>query len=204
MHRAAMLCVAAIVVGCGGASDALHVSFDDVDPSGGFWTIRATCTGGHLQVEFRPGEQLSVRDLGHASSEGDRRRMREARARRSLRRGASPSHGHAKRRGPGRAGPRADATLLRRRRLSRGRGPPGLDHAKRHRRWRLPRPARRPHGRDGGDREGGVRVSGRAAAVVASALQPGVATLISSPTRAQLARSTCASPVPAPPPASSP
>jgi hypothetical protein len=69
MHRAAMLCVAAIVVGCGGGSDALHVSFDDVDPSGGFWTIRATCTGGHLQVEFRPGEQLSVRDLGHASSE---------------------------------------------------------------------------------------------------------------------------------------
>jgi hypothetical protein len=69
MHRAAMLCVAAIVVGCGGGSDAQHVSLDDVDPSGGFWTIRATCTGGHLQVEFRPGEQLSVPDLGHASSE---------------------------------------------------------------------------------------------------------------------------------------
>jgi hypothetical protein len=61
MHRAAMLCVAALVVGCGGGgSDALRVSLDDVDPSGFFWTIRATCTGGHLEVEFRPGEQLSV------------------------------------------------------------------------------------------------------------------------------------------------
>jgi hypothetical protein len=56
-----MLCVAALVVGCGGGgSDALRVSLDDVDPSGFFWTIRATCTGGHLEVEFRPGEQLSV------------------------------------------------------------------------------------------------------------------------------------------------
>jgi hypothetical protein len=70
MHRAAMLCVAALVVGCGGdGSDALRVSLDDVDPSGFFWTIRATCTGGHLEVEFRPGEQLSVPGLGHASGE---------------------------------------------------------------------------------------------------------------------------------------
>jgi hypothetical protein len=69
MHRAAMLCVAAIVVGCGGGSDALRVSLDDVDPSDFFWTLRATCKGGHLQVEFRPGDQLSVPGLGHASSE---------------------------------------------------------------------------------------------------------------------------------------
>jgi hypothetical protein len=69
MRTAATLCVAALVVGCGGGSDALRASLDDVDPSGGFWTIRATCTGGHLEVEFRPGEQLSVPGLGHASSE---------------------------------------------------------------------------------------------------------------------------------------
>ena len=75
MRRAPILCLVALLVGCGGGgcggggSDALHVSLDDVDPSGGFWTIRATCTGGHVQVEFRPGEQLSVPDLGHASSE---------------------------------------------------------------------------------------------------------------------------------------
>ena len=66
---AATLCVAALV-GCGGGgSDALRVSLDDVDPSDFFWTIRATCTGGHFQVEFRPGEQLSVPGLGHASGE---------------------------------------------------------------------------------------------------------------------------------------
>jgi hypothetical protein len=40
MHRAAILCVAALVVGCGGGSDVLRVSLDDVDPSGFFWTIR--------------------------------------------------------------------------------------------------------------------------------------------------------------------
>ena len=65
-----MLCLVALVVGCGGGgSDALRVSLDDVDPSGGFWTIRATCKDGHFQVEFRPGEKLSVPGLGHASSE---------------------------------------------------------------------------------------------------------------------------------------
>jgi hypothetical protein len=67
---AATLCVAALVVGCGGGgSDALRVSLDDVDPSDFFWTIRATCKGGHLEVEFRPGDRLSVPGLGHASSE---------------------------------------------------------------------------------------------------------------------------------------
>jgi hypothetical protein len=69
MHRAAMLCVAALVVGCGGGSDVLRVSLDDVDPSGFFWTIRATCNGGHFEVEFRPGDQLSVPGLGQASGE---------------------------------------------------------------------------------------------------------------------------------------
>ncbi|HET8872137.1 MAG TPA: hypothetical protein VFM83_00480 [Gaiellaceae bacterium] len=66
---AAALCVAMLAVGCGGGSDALRVSLDDVDPSGGFWAIRAMCNGGHIQVEFRPGERLSVPGLGHASSE---------------------------------------------------------------------------------------------------------------------------------------
>src|SRR5215204_666189 len=75
MRRAAILGLVALVVGCGGGgsdgggSDALRVSLDDVDPSGGFWTIRATCTGGRFEVEFRPGEQLSVPGFGHASSE---------------------------------------------------------------------------------------------------------------------------------------
>jgi hypothetical protein len=69
LRLAAILCVAALVVGCGGGSDARRVSLDDLDPSGGFWTIRATCTGGHFEVEFRPGEKLSVPGLGHASSE---------------------------------------------------------------------------------------------------------------------------------------
>jgi hypothetical protein len=66
---AAALCVATLAVGCGGGSDALRESFDDTDPSGGFWAIRAMCDGGHIQVEFRPGEQLSMPGLGHASSE---------------------------------------------------------------------------------------------------------------------------------------
>jgi hypothetical protein len=75
MRRAAILGLVALVVGCGGGgsdgggSDALRVSLDDVDSSGGFWTIRATCTGGRFEVEFRPGEKLSVPGLGHASSE---------------------------------------------------------------------------------------------------------------------------------------
>jgi hypothetical protein len=75
MRRAAMLCLVALVDGCGGGgsvgggSDALRVSLDDVEPSGGHWTIRATCTGGRFEVEFRPGEKLSMPGLGHASSE---------------------------------------------------------------------------------------------------------------------------------------
>ena len=76
MRRAAMLCVIALVVGCGsgsdaprGGSDALRVSLDDVDPSSFFWTIRATCKGGHFEVEFSPGEQLLVPGLGDASRE---------------------------------------------------------------------------------------------------------------------------------------
>ena len=60
--------MAALVVGCGGGSDALRVSLDDLDPSGGYWAIRATCTGADLQVEFRPGERISVPSFGYASS----------------------------------------------------------------------------------------------------------------------------------------
>jgi len=63
---AATLCVAASVAACGGGNT---VSLDDLDPSGGYWTIRATCIGGRLQVTFRPHEQLSVSDLGRVSSE---------------------------------------------------------------------------------------------------------------------------------------
>jgi hypothetical protein len=75
MRRAPILCLVALLVGCGGGgsdgggSDALRVSLDDVDPSGGHWAIRATCTGGRFEVEFRPGEKLSVSGLGDASSE---------------------------------------------------------------------------------------------------------------------------------------
>lgn len=75
MRRAAIVGLVALVVGCGsggsdgGGSDALRVSLDDVDPSSFFWTVRATCTGGRFEVEFRPGEKLSVPGLGHASSE---------------------------------------------------------------------------------------------------------------------------------------
>jgi hypothetical protein len=86
----AALCVVTLAIGCGGGgsdgggsdgggsdgggsdgggSDALRVSLDEVDPSGGFWAIRATCNGGHIQVESRPGEKLSLPGLGHASSE---------------------------------------------------------------------------------------------------------------------------------------
>ena len=69
LRRAATLCVAALVVGCGGGSGAVRVSLDDLNSSGGYWTIRAMCEGGHLEVDFRPGELLSVQGLGHASSD---------------------------------------------------------------------------------------------------------------------------------------
>lgn len=75
MRRALILCLVALLVGCGGGgsdrggSDTLRISLDDVDSSGGHWAIRATCTGGRFEVEFRPGEKLSVPGLGDASSE---------------------------------------------------------------------------------------------------------------------------------------
>ena len=53
----------------GGRSDALRVSLDDVDPSGGYWAIQATCPGADLQVEFRPRERVSAPGFGDASSE---------------------------------------------------------------------------------------------------------------------------------------
>jgi hypothetical protein len=69
LRRAMMLCLAALVVGCGGGGDELRVSVDESDPSGGYWAIRATCEGRQLRVEFRPGEQLSVPGFADASSE---------------------------------------------------------------------------------------------------------------------------------------
>ena len=69
LRRAATLCVAALVVGCGGGNDAGRVSLEELDPTGGYWTFRATCEGGHLRVDFRPGEELSAPGFGHASSE---------------------------------------------------------------------------------------------------------------------------------------
>jgi hypothetical protein len=69
LRSAATLCLAALVVGCGGGGSGSLVSLDEADPSGGYWAIRAECPGGRLHVEFDPGERLSVTGLGHASSE---------------------------------------------------------------------------------------------------------------------------------------
>jgi hypothetical protein len=60
---------AALIAGCAGGSDGMRVSLADVDPAGGFWAIRATCQGGDLDVEFRPGEQVAVPGFGHASGD---------------------------------------------------------------------------------------------------------------------------------------
>ena len=103
---------------------------------------------------------------------GDRGRMREARARRSLKRGASSPQAQAQtwpsRPSSRRDSPASPMVLL----WSR----PTRSGWERHRRWRLPRPARRRHNRQRSDREGGgVRGPGLAAAVVAGALQSGVA-----------------------------
>lgn len=61
--------MSALVVGCSGGNGTLQASLDDVDPSGGYWAIRATCEGGRVRVEFDPGDRLSVPGLGRASSE---------------------------------------------------------------------------------------------------------------------------------------
>jgi hypothetical protein len=47
----------------------MSVSLADVDPASFFWEIRATCQGGDLDVEFRPGEQVAVPGFGHASND---------------------------------------------------------------------------------------------------------------------------------------
>jgi hypothetical protein len=47
----------------------MSVSLADVDPASFFWEIRATCQGGDLDVEFRPGEQVAVPGFGHASDD---------------------------------------------------------------------------------------------------------------------------------------
>jgi len=67
--RAATISVSALVVGCGGGGDTTRASLAGVDPSDGFWAIRATCTGGAVDVEFRPGERLSVPGFGRATSD---------------------------------------------------------------------------------------------------------------------------------------
>jgi hypothetical protein len=47
----------------------MRVSLADVDPAGGFWAIRATCQGGDLDVEFRPGDRVAVPGFGDASGD---------------------------------------------------------------------------------------------------------------------------------------
>jgi hypothetical protein len=68
-RQTAWLALVAFVVGCSGGSDAMRESVTDADSAGGYWAIRATCDSGRLDVEFRPGERLSVPGTGHASSE---------------------------------------------------------------------------------------------------------------------------------------
>ena len=69
LRRTATLGLAALVVGCGGGSGTVQASVDDVDASGDFWAIRATCEDGDVHVEFDPGDRFSVSGFGHASSE---------------------------------------------------------------------------------------------------------------------------------------
>lgn len=69
LSSAASICVIVLVLGCEGGSDTVRASLGDVDPFGGYWAIRAECTGSDLQVEFRPGERLSVAGLGYATDE---------------------------------------------------------------------------------------------------------------------------------------
>jgi hypothetical protein len=61
--------MAALVVGCSGGRGTLQASLVDVDPSGGYWAIRATCEDDRIRVKFDPGDRLSVPGLGRASSE---------------------------------------------------------------------------------------------------------------------------------------
>jgi hypothetical protein len=68
-RNAVTLFVTALVAGCAGGGGGRSASLADVDPSGGYWAIRATCPGGRIEVEFRPGEELAVPGLGYASSE---------------------------------------------------------------------------------------------------------------------------------------
>jgi hypothetical protein len=69
LRRTATLYVAALVVGCSGGDGTLQASLDDVDPSGSYWALRATCEDGRVRVEFNPGDRLSAPGLGRASSE---------------------------------------------------------------------------------------------------------------------------------------
>jgi hypothetical protein len=58
----------ALVVGCGGHSESAHESLADVDPSAGYWTLRATCDGRRFDVDFVP-DSVSADGLGHASKD---------------------------------------------------------------------------------------------------------------------------------------
>ena len=69
MRAAVFLTAVLLAVGCGGGSSGMRASLADVDPAGEFWAIRATCEGGHFNVDFRPGAQLSLSELGHVSYE---------------------------------------------------------------------------------------------------------------------------------------
>lgn len=67
--RAAVAAAIVLAAGCGGGPDGLRVALEDADPLGERWTIRAACEGRHFSVEFRPGDRISVSEIGHASYE---------------------------------------------------------------------------------------------------------------------------------------
>jgi hypothetical protein len=58
----------ALVVGCGRHSGTGKESLADVEASGGYWAIRATCEGGRFEVDFGP-KRLAAIGLGHASND---------------------------------------------------------------------------------------------------------------------------------------
>jgi hypothetical protein len=69
MRVAVVVAATFLAIGCAGEKNGMRASLADVDPAGDFWAIRATCEGGHFNVDFRPGERLSLTELGHASYE---------------------------------------------------------------------------------------------------------------------------------------
>ena len=69
VRAAVVLAASLLAVGCGGEGNGMRAALADVDPGGDYWAIRAICEGGQFNVDFRPGERLSLSDLGHASYE---------------------------------------------------------------------------------------------------------------------------------------